>query len=77
MMIMANRNKLLSHPMPQPSNSNPVKHFLSLFVDGIVVCRTFDSENSFEASVCNMEIKMRQGDAIVFDIKGKKYLGHV
>lgn len=77
MLIMANRNKALSHSSPQISKKNPVKHFLQLFVDGIVVCRTFDSENSFEASHCNMEIKMRQGDAIIFDVKGKKYLGHV
>ena len=77
MMIMANKKVKLNHPMPQVTAQNPIKHYLQLFIDGIVVCRTFDSENSFDVSHCNMEVKMRQGDAIIVDVKGRKYLGHV
>lgn len=59
------------------SETNPANHYFEIFIDGIVVCRTLDSSNLFNITLCNMEKNMAQGDAIIFDIKGQKYIGHV
>lgn len=41
------------------------------------MCRNWDHQLHFDPVHCNLTRQLNQGDAIVLDIKGRKYLGHV